>query len=110
MIQQAQGQCMTGLGRNIVFVIGEITDHFIDTVNANCRKVIAQLAQITARIREKPIIHQTLHHFPFDFQTVLCHVRQIIQTGQKSFFIPFEQIAETRTIDRHHTNRASLFR
>ncbi len=61
---------MTFRCRDVVPIAREVTDHFVDTVHANGRKMITQRAQIASRVGEESGIHVTLYGFPFDLQTV----------------------------------------
>lgn len=53
VIQEFNGKILSPLVGNVVLVVGEVADHFIDTVDANGREVIAQRTEVAFGEREQ---------------------------------------------------------
>ena len=110
MVQQTDGKRIAEFCRDIFLVIGEIPDHFIDAVDTDGGEMVLQPAEVTLGERIQPIVHQALDDLALDFQAVLRHIGQTVQTGEQGFLIALEQITKTGAVDGDNPDGTGLFR
>lgn len=108
MIQELFGKSLSPLVGNIVFVIGEVSDHFIDTVDAECREVVTERSQIAFGEREQTVVNQALDNLAFDFQRSTGQFQQLVNPGKQAMFIALINIAEARAVNGNDPDRTGL--
>ena len=91
-----------------MLIAGEVADHFVDAIDADRRKMVAQRAEVALGIREKPLVHQPLDHLALDFQALAGKFQQIVQTGKQPGLIAGKNEAQPRAVDGYHTQRSRL--
>ena len=109
VIQEFNGKILSPLVGDVVLVVGEVADHFIDTVDANGREVIAQRTEVAFGEREQAVVNQSLNNFAFDFQRCAGNVHQLVNTGKQAGFVTFINITQTGTVEGNNTDGTGLF-
>ena len=99
---------MPPLRGDVVLIAGEVADHFVDAIDADRRKMVAQRAEVALGIREKPLVHQPLDHLALNFQALAGKFQQIVQTGKQPGLIAGKNEAQPRAVDGYHTQRSRL--
>ena len=69
IVEKLKRKSVSRFCRNVFLIVREITDHLIDTVDANGREVIAQRSQIALGVWEKTAVNMTLNFFSLNLKT-----------------------------------------
>ena len=108
VIQQTQGKAVSPRRAKILLVLGKVADHLVNAVNSQRGEVIAQGAQIAARVGKQPLVHMLLNHGTLDFKAVAAHFQQLIQTGKQTGFIALIQIPQAGAVQGDDSQGAGL--
>ena len=108
VIKELDGEILPPLIGNVVFVIGKVANHLVDAVNADCREVVAQGAEITLGEREQTVVNQSLNQFAFDFQRCSGEFHQFVNAGKQTSLVAFINITQTSAVYGNDADRTGL--
>ncbi|MCY1226738.1 hypothetical protein D9M72_389840 [compost metagenome] len=108
MVEQPQCHGMPARCRDVVGVAGKIPDHLVDAVDAQRAEVVAQRAEVAARIGIEPRVDVLLHDAAPVFEHIAAQRQQPVQRRHQPGLVAPVQVAQARTVDGHHADRAGL--
>ena len=107
-IKKLLGKSLTPLVGNVVLVVGKVSDHFINTVDADGREMIAERAQIPFGKRKQAVVNQALDDLTLDFKRGAGNVHQFVDAGKQASFVPLVNISQTGAVKGNDTDRTGL--
>ena len=110
VIEEPQRHLPPARRADVLGVGAEVANHFVDAVDADGGKVVAQGAQVTPGVREQTGVEQALDFLALDFEARRGELEQFVEPGvQRSFVAPVE-VTEARAVERDDAQRPRLFR
>ena len=79
MIQNTNGQFLTLQTCDIIFIIREVSDHLVHSINSNRGEMVFESSKVPFSKRIESAFHQPGHNLTFGFKTVLGGFQKVIQ-------------------------------
>ena len=84
---------MTPIIGDVIGIIGEIADAFVNTIDTDRGEVVTKRTEVAFRVREKSLINMALNNLALDLETRLSQIQEVIQAIEKALLIAFKEIA-----------------
>ena len=76
------GKVASEFGGNVVVVIGEVSDGFVDSVEADGGEVVVEVSEVSFGVGVEAAIHPFLNFVALCFEGVFGHVHELSQTSK----------------------------